>query len=66
LDIYTIGPAAIAAGGHVRVGLEDCVHIEKGVLAESSAQIVTKMTRVSEMMGREIATPEEARRILTL
>jgi 3-keto-5-aminohexanoate cleavage enzyme len=48
------------------VGLEDCVHIEKGVLAESSAQIVTKMTRVSEMMGREIATPEEARRILTL
>jgi 3-keto-5-aminohexanoate cleavage enzyme len=66
LDIYTIGPAAIAAGGHVRVGLEDCVHIEKGVQAESSAQIVAKMARVSEMMGREIATPEEARRMLTL
>ena len=66
LDIYTIGPAAIAAGGHVRVGLEDCVHIEKGVLAESSAQIVAKMARISEMMGHEIATPEEARRMLTL
>jgi 3-keto-5-aminohexanoate cleavage enzyme len=66
LDIYTIGPAAIAAGGHVRVGLEDCVHIEKGVYAESSAQIVAKMARISEMMGREIATPEEARKILTL
>jgi 3-keto-5-aminohexanoate cleavage enzyme len=66
LDIYTIGPAAIAAGGHVRVGLEDCVHIEKGVYAESSAQIVAKMARVSEMMGREIATPEEARRMLAL
>jgi len=66
LDIYTLGPAAIAAGGHVRVGLEDCVHIEKGVYAESSAQIVAKMVRISEIMGREIATPEEARRILTL
>jgi 3-keto-5-aminohexanoate cleavage enzyme len=66
LDIYTIGPAAIAAGGHVRVGLEDCVHIEKGVYAESSAQIVAKMARISEIMGREIATPEEARRILAL
>jgi 3-keto-5-aminohexanoate cleavage enzyme len=66
LDIYTIGPAAIAAGGHVRVGLEDCVHIEKGILAESSAQIVAKMARISEMMGREVATPEEARKILGL
>jgi len=66
LDIYTIGPAAIAAGGHVRVGLEDCVHIEKGILAESSAQIVAKMARISEMMRREVATPEEARKILGL
>lgn len=66
LDIYTIGPAAIGAGGHVRVGLEDCVHISKGVLADSSSQIVEKMARLSEMMGREVATPDEAKRILSL
>lgn len=66
LDIYTIGPAAIAAGGHVRVGLEDCVHIEKGVLAESNAQMVAKMARMAKEMGPEAATPAEARKILSL
>jgi 3-keto-5-aminohexanoate cleavage enzyme len=66
LDIYTVGPAAIGAGGHVRVGLEDCVHISKGVLAESNAQMVSKMVRLCEMMGREVATPGEARKILGL
>jgi 3-keto-5-aminohexanoate cleavage enzyme len=64
--IYTIGPVAIAAGGNVRVGLEDCVHIAKGVLADSNAQMVSKIKRISEEMGREVATPEEARKILSL
>jgi len=56
----------LAAGGNVRVGFEDCVHISKGVLAESNAQIVAKMARFAEEMGREIATPAEARKILNL
>ena len=66
LNIYSLGPAALAAGGNVRVGFEDCVHISKGVLAESNAQIVAKMARFAEEMGREIATPAEARKILNL
>jgi 3-keto-5-aminohexanoate cleavage enzyme len=66
LNIYSLGPAALAAGGNVRVGFEDCVHISKGVLAESNAQIVAKMARFAEQMGREIATPAEARKILSL
>jgi 3-keto-5-aminohexanoate cleavage enzyme len=66
LSIYTIGPAAIAAGGNVRLGFEDCVHIAKGVLADSNAQMVAKIVHLSQEMGREVATPAEARRILKL
>jgi 3-keto-5-aminohexanoate cleavage enzyme len=64
--IYSLGPAAIAMGGNIRVGLEDCVQISTGVLAESSAQIVAKMKRMAAEMEREIATPDEARKILHL
>jgi 3-keto-5-aminohexanoate cleavage enzyme len=66
LNIYTISPVAIAAGGNVRVGFEDCVHIAKGVLADSNAQMVAKIVHLSQEMGREVATPEEARKILSL
>jgi 3-keto-5-aminohexanoate cleavage enzyme len=66
LATYSLGPVAIASGGNVRVGLEDCVHISKGVLAESTAQMVGKIRRIAEEMGREVATPSEARRILHL
>jgi 3-keto-5-aminohexanoate cleavage enzyme len=66
LPIYTVAPAAIGMGGHVRVGLEDCVHISPGVLATGSAQMVEKIARIAKEMGREIATPAEARRILGL
>ena len=66
LDIFWLGAVAIAAGGHVRVGLEDCVHISKGTLAESNAQMVSKIARLSSEMGREIATPDDAREILGL
>jgi 3-keto-5-aminohexanoate cleavage enzyme len=64
--IYSVGPVAIAMGGNVRVGLEDCVQISEGVLAESSAQMVAKIRHLSEEMGREIATPAEARQLLNL
>jgi 3-keto-5-aminohexanoate cleavage enzyme len=66
LDIFSLGPVAIASGGNIRVGLEDCVHITPGALAESSAEMVTKMARISRDMGREIASPMEARAILSL
>jgi 3-keto-5-aminohexanoate cleavage enzyme len=66
LPIFTLAPVAIGSGGHVRVGLEDCVYISKGVQASSSAQMVEKIVRMATDIGREVATPEEARRIFSL
>ena len=66
LDIFSLGAVAVASGGNVRVGLEDCVYISKGIMADSNEQIVEKIARISREMGREIATPDEARRILSL
>jgi 3-keto-5-aminohexanoate cleavage enzyme len=65
-NIYILAPVAIAAGGHVRVGLEDCVYIAPGIRADSNAQMVAKIARMSKEMGREVATPQEARKILSL
>lgn len=66
LDIFSLGAIAIVAGGHIRIGLEDCIYISKGVLAESNAQMVSKIVRISKEIGREVATPIEARKILYL
>ena len=57
---------AIAMGGHVRVGLEDNIYYSKGVLAKSNAQLVERVVRISKEFGREIATPQESRKILNL
>ena len=56
----------IALGGHVRVGMEDNIYYSKGVLAESNAQFVERAARAGREFGREIATPNEARKILGL
>lgn len=53
-------------GGHVRVGLEDNIYLEKGVLAESNAALVAKAARILRELGGTIATPGEAREILGL
>lgn len=57
---------AIAMGGHVRVGMEDNVYYRPNELARSNAQFVERMVRISEEYGREIATPNEARKMLGL
>ncbi len=57
---------AAAMGGHVRVGLEDSIYIGKGQLAESNAQQVTRIREIVERLGREVATPGEAREMLGL
>ncbi len=56
----------IAMGGHVRVGFEDNVYLSKGVLAKSNGELVEKVVRIAKELGREIATPDEARKILGL
>ena len=57
---------AAAMGGHVRVGLEDNLYIAKGRLAVSNAEQVTLIREIVERLGREVATPDEARAILHL
>lgn len=61
-----IGAYAIAMGGHVRVGFEDNLYLSKGVLAKSNGELVDKVVQMAKLLGREIATPAEARRILNL
>lgn len=54
------------AGGHVRVGMEDNIYLEKGVLATSNAQLVSKARDIVQALGGEIATAREARALLGL
>ncbi len=57
---------AAAMGGHVRVGLEDSLMIARGRLARDNAEQVAKIRRIVEELGREVATPEDARALLHL
>lgn len=66
LNEFAIGTMAILMGGHVRVGFEDNIYLSKGVKAKSNAQLVEKVVRLAKELDREIATPQEARRILHL
>lgn len=63
---FNLATMAIIMGGHARVGFEDNIFIEKGVLAKSNAELVEKVVRIARELGREIATPDEARKILGL
>jgi uncharacterized protein (DUF849 family) len=57
---------SLLLGGHARVGLEDSLYLNKGVLAKSSAEQVAKMVRIAQELGIDPATPDEARQILGL
>jgi 3-keto-5-aminohexanoate cleavage enzyme len=57
---------ALIMGGHIRVGMEDNIYYSRGLLAKTNAQLVERIVRIAGEYGREVATPDEARRILTL
>jgi len=61
---FPLAELSIVHGGHVRVGLEDNIYLEKGVLAKGNADLVRKVVEIAKKHGREIATPAEARKIL--
>jgi uncharacterized protein (DUF849 family) len=61
-----IAAQAAAMGGNVRVGMEDSLWIGPGRLAESNAQQVKKVRQILEGLGLEIASPDDAREILSL
>lgn len=57
---------AVILGGHVRVGMEDNPYLSHGQLARSNAELVEKIVRIARELGREVASPEEARPIIGL
>ncbi|WP_066050961.1 3-keto-5-aminohexanoate cleavage protein [Robertmurraya korlensis] len=58
--------ATLALGGHIRVGMEDNIFYSRGVLAKSNVEFVERAKRIVSELGKEIATPEEARILLGL
>jgi 3-keto-5-aminohexanoate cleavage enzyme len=52
--------------GHVRVGFEDNIYLYPGVPARSNAELVEKAVRLAKELGREVASPDEARSMLGL
>lgn len=53
-------------GGHVRVGLEDCLYMAKGQLATGNGQMVARAARIVSELGYDVATPAQARTLLQI
>ncbi len=64
LEELQVNVMAMLLGGHVRTGLEDCIHYQRGELAQSNAQMVERIARIANDLGRGVATIEETRRML--
>jgi len=60
----SLGAAALACGGGMRVGFEDNIYIKRGELAKSNAELVERAAAIVEALGKSVATVDEARQIL--
>jgi 3-keto-5-aminohexanoate cleavage enzyme len=65
-DQWTMVAAALAMGGHVRVGLEDNFYLAPGTMASSNGELVAKAARMARDVGREPSSVDEARELLRL
>ena len=63
---FSLAAPAIVMGGNVRVGFEDNLYLERGVLAKSNGELVDKVVRLAKELGRPVANSAEAREILNL
>src|SRR5437762_13048315 len=63
---WPLAAAAISMGGNVRVGLEDNFYVEEGRMAKSNGELVQKAARLVHDLGRDVATVDQARKILCL
>src|SRR5262245_42163260 len=63
---FPMAAQAVLLGGHPRVGLEDNLYLARGKLAPSNAALVEKAAKIIEVLGDEVATPADARKILGL
>jgi 3-keto-5-aminohexanoate cleavage enzyme len=66
LNQWPLAAAAITMGGNVRVGLEDNFYLEEGTMAKGNGDLVEKAVRLSRDLGRDVASPSEARALLGL
>jgi 3-keto-5-aminohexanoate cleavage enzyme len=57
---------SLRIGGHARCGLEDNIYLDKGVLAKGSYELVARVASLAREVGREVATPAQARQILRI
>ncbi len=63
---FYLGTLSIMMGGNIRVGMEDNLKVERNRYAKSNAELVEKAVTIIEILDREVATPDDARRILGL
>ena len=66
LHQFPMAAQTVLLGGHVRVGLEDNLYLEKGKLTPSNAALVEKAAKIIEILGDHVATPADARQMLGL
>ena len=62
----TLNRWALELGGHCRTGLEDNLRFNKERLANSNAELVARVAAMAAEYGRSVATPQQARELLTL
>jgi 3-keto-5-aminohexanoate cleavage enzyme len=63
---FALMAAALAAGGHIRTGMEDVAYFARGRFLQSNAQLVERAVQLCLAIGRPVATPAQAREILGL
>ncbi len=63
---FYLGALSIILGGNVRVGMEDNLRVAENRHAKSNAELVAKAVKIIESLDREVAKPEDARKILGL
>jgi uncharacterized protein (DUF849 family) len=63
---FPMAAQAVILGGHVRVGLEDNLYLERGVFAPNNAALVERAVKIVESLGCKVATPAAARKILNV
>ena len=65
-DEFPICTMGMILGGHVRVGMEDNLWLKKGVMAKSNADLVKNIVEIADRLSYEVATPDDARKMLDL
>lgn len=63
---FPMATMGVLLGGHIRVGFEDNLYLRKGQLAKSNAELVKHAAGIIRNLDREIASVDEARKILSL